>query len=141
MVGIDVVRKDVFLKVDNQSHGDLSGVMGLSGSAVGSAVISMTTKLATRVVAKMFHIEESEVEKDDVVDAIGEFVNMISGGAKSALAGTKYHFQISLPTVVSGRGHELSHKKGTPCIVLLFQADDEEFVIEISVASTEDSGK
>ena len=35
----------------------------------------------------------------------------------------KYRFNITLPTIISGAGHELYQKSGTVCVVIPFQAE------------------
>jgi chemotaxis protein CheX len=131
MAGIDVERKKLFLKDDHTMMGDVSGVMGLSGDASGSVVISLPAKLAITIVSKMLGEEPSDTLTPEICDGVGELINMISGQAKASLTKTKYHFQISIPTVVQGVDHEISHKKGTPNIVVLFTTGTEEFVIQV----------
>ncbi|MHC4871340.1 MAG: chemotaxis protein CheX [Planctomycetota bacterium] len=138
MVGIEVEREKLYLKEDHKMYGDISGVMGLSGSATGSVVISMNTSLALQAVASMLGEEVMEEITPETCDAVGELINMISGQAKASLTKTKYHFQISIPTVVQGHGHEVTHKKGTPNIVVLFKADNgESFAIQVCLSPVE----
>ena len=72
---------------------------------------------------------------DEIKDAVGELTNMISGQAKASLTKTKYHFNISIPTVVKGTGHEISHKKETPNIVVTFTVDNFEFALQVCLSS------
>lgn len=137
MCGVEIVRKKLFLKDDYKMMGDVSGVMGLSGTASGSVVVSLPKDLACSIVAQM--LGEEKVPADltsDVCDGIGEIINMIAGQAKAMLVKTKYHFTISIPSVVSGQGHEISHKKGTPNIVVLFEADGQTFALQVCLAPT-----
>ncbi len=138
MCSMHIKREKLFLKDDHKMYGDVSGVMGLSGEATGSVVISLPEPLACRVVGNMLHEQPAASLNDDVCDGVGELINMISGHAKSALAKTPYHFTISIPSVVSGPGHEISHRKGTPNIVVLFQADAHRFAIQVCLAPTDD---
>ncbi len=135
MCGIDIRRKKLFLKDDHKMLGDISGVMGLSGSATGSVVISLPEKLACIVVARMLGEEPATELNADVADGVGEIINMISGQAKSAFSKTKYQFNISIPSVVSGAGHEITHKKGTPNIVVLFEAEAFEFAVQVCLGA------
>mgnify|MGYP001809852956 CR=1 FL=1 len=135
MAGTSCERKRLFLKDDFRMLGDISGIMGLSGEAVGSIVISFPKDLACRIVSAMLGGEPMGTELSaDVCDGVGEIVNMVAGHAKSALAKTKYHFQISIPTVVSGEKHELTHKSGTPNIVVLFETNNkEQFALQVAL--------
>jgi chemotaxis protein CheX len=84
----------------------------------------------------MLQMELHELNAD-VCDGVGEIINMIAGQAKSLLAKTKYRFNISIPSVVSGIDHEITHKKGTPNIVVLFDANGEEFALQVCLATTD----
>ncbi|MBP5234007.1 MAG: chemotaxis protein CheX [Planctomycetes bacterium] len=138
MCGLEITRKRLFLKEDASMLGEVSGVMGLSGTASGSVVISFSKKLACFMVAKMLGEPESEELTADVKDGVGEIINMISGQAKSMLTKTRYHFNIAIPTVVSGgSGHEITHKRGTPNIVVVFEAMGEEFALQVCLVSNE----
>lgn len=139
MCQMEVTRKKLFLKDDHVMLGDISGVMGLSGAATGSVVVSLPGKLACLVVARMLGEETPETElTPDVCDAVGELINMISGQAKASLVKTKYHFTISIPSVVKGTGHEITHKKGTPNIVVLFEAEGQDFAVQVCLAPTDE---
>ncbi|MCX7934150.1 MAG: chemotaxis protein CheX [Planctomycetota bacterium] len=139
MCGLEVKRKNLYLKSDYKMFGDISGVMGLSGQANGSVVISLPKALACAMVAKMLGEAAAPDINDSVRDGVAEIINMIAGQAKAALAETKYHFTISLPSVVVGAGHEIMHKKGTPNIVIIFDAGEYEFAVQVCLAAGEES--
>ncbi len=132
--GMEIIRKDLFLKKNYRMFGDVSGVMGLNGEASGTVVISMSSKLACDLVGRMLGEEPEPTVSETVRDGVGEVVNMIAGRAKAVLAGSEYHFQISLPAVIAGNGHEIAHKGGAPCIVVVFGVENEEFAIQVSLA-------
>lgn len=143
MCQVEIARKRIFLKDDYKMMGDISGVMGLSGAATGSVVVSMPSKLACLVVGNMLGEDPAEELTQDVRDAVGEIINMISGQAKASLVKTKYHFTISIPTVVTGPGHEIAHQKGTPNIVVLFEGAGFDFALQVCLApnDSEDAGE
>lgn len=136
MCGVDAQRKKLFLKDDHKMLGDVSGVMGLTGAATGSVVVSFPKRLACLMVGRMLGEPPADDLNSDVCDGVGEIINMISGQAKAMLVKTKYHFTISIPSVISGQGHEISHKKGTPNIVVLFEADGMDFALQVCLAPT-----
>ncbi len=137
MCGVEISRKKLFLKEDYRMMGDVSGVMGLTGTATGSVVVSLSKDLACTIVGKMLGEDPSNDLTDDVCDGVGEIINMIAGQAKAMLVKTKYHFTISIPSVVSGSSHEISHKKGTPNIVVLFEALGQPFSLQVCLCPTE----
>lgn len=131
--GMEIARQALFLKRDYKMFGDLSSVMGLSGTATGSLVLSMPEDLAVRLAGRMIRSELTEID-DVVLDAVGELINVISGNAKAAFTDTEYHFQFSLPSVVTGAGHRISHQSGTPCVVVVFAVGDSEMALQICLA-------
>lgn len=139
MASLQVERKKLFLKDDYNMYGDISGVMGLSGAATGSVVISLPTKLAIEVVSTMLGEEPVAEITPAISDGVGEIINMISGQAKASLTKTKYHFQISLPTVVMGTNHQITHKQGTPNIVVVFETEKgNTFAIQVCLSPNDE---
>ncbi len=137
MVNIDVERDKLYLKEGHEMYGDISGVMGLSGAATGSVVISLPKGIALKAVGNMLGEEAGTEITADTCDAVSELINMISGQAKASLTKSKYHFQISIPTVVQGSGHEITHKKGTPNVVVLFKTNTgDKFAIQVCLSPT-----
>ncbi|NOZ83232.1 MAG: chemotaxis protein CheX [Epsilonproteobacteria bacterium] len=135
MAGIPVKRKSLSLKKDYKMFGEISGIMGLTGEAVGSIIISFPKKLADNVVSKFLGIENVEsINEDDIRDGVGEILNMIAGKAKTLLASTEYYFKLSIPTVIIGQNYEISHSKDTPCMVVIFEATNLQFVLQVSLA-------
>lgn len=138
MCGIEINRKKIFVKDDYKMLGDISGVMAMSGTASGSVVISMSSQLARMVVGNMLGEPPAEELTQDVIDATGEIINMISGQAKASLVKTKYHFTISIPQVVTGPGHEIEHQPGTPNIVIVFEGGGEDFSLQVCLAANDE---
>lgn len=90
----------------NEAHNwDISAIIGLTGEARGAVVISMRKELALRLTGSLTGSEHSEMD-DEVVDAIGEIINIIAGNAKRGLE-ESFRLVISLPTIVRGTGHEI----------------------------------
>lgn len=134
MCKMEIQRKSVFLKDDYKMLGDISGVMSLSGAAVGSVVVSMPADLACLVVGNMLGEAPAKDLTPDVRDATGELINMIAGQAKASLVKTKYHFTISIPTVVTEPGQEIEHQKGAANIVVLFEGGGYDFSLQVCLA-------
>ncbi|MDR1520642.1 MAG: chemotaxis protein CheX [Planctomycetota bacterium] len=137
MCQVDITRKKLFLKDDYKMLGEVSGVMRLSGAAVGAVVISMSSEFACLVVGKMLGEKPMESLTREVEDAVGEIINMISGQAKASLVKTKYHFTISMPKVVTGPGHEIEHQPGVPNIVVLFEGEGHDFSLQVCLAAAD----
>ena len=99
------VGRPYLKKSDAVNEWDISGVISLSGEVRGAVVISMKNPLATRLTG-MLTGENHKSTDEDVIDAIGEIINIIAGNAKKGLE-EAYRLIISLPTIVEGPGHHI----------------------------------
>jgi len=137
MAHIPSERREVLLKRNYLMFGDISGVIGIMGQTLeGSVAITFHEDLARRVVSAMLGQSPDELSGTDLNDGVGEIVNMISGNAKTLLSGEGLSFDLALPTIVSGRGHEVAHRPGTPCLVIVFETDKgEPFALQVAVGT------
>lgn len=135
MTGRTVERIEVYRKLNHVMFGDITGSIGLSGKISGTAAVTLPAQVALSVITEMMHEEPADGIGDPAVqDGVGELINMIAGGAKTTLSGTEDAIDFSLPTIISGRGHQLYHRPGTVTISTIFRTDrDEEFAVDISV--------
>jgi chemotaxis protein CheX len=118
------------LKEGTTATYDVSGIIGMSGDVVGSVALSFPSETAERVVA-LFCGSKLEASSPDFADAVGELVNMVSGGAKAMFTGKKV--SISCPSVVIGKAHQIARPTDTPCVVIPCSTDCGELVIEIAI--------
>ncbi|QDU72747.1 chemotaxis protein CheX [Mucisphaera calidilacus] len=118
------------LKKEPEPAHDVSGIIGLSGDIEGLVVVSFPTSTAERAVS-LFTGETLEATNPDFADAIGELVNMISGGAKAQFEGKS--IQISVPSVVVGTGHTVFGKKDMKGVTIPCSCDIGEFSVEVSM--------
>ena len=95
-----------FLDKDSTSEWDISGVIGLTGEARGAVVISMNDELAMKLTANLTG-KVNKVLYDEVVDAVGELINIIAGNVKQELEDA-FRLIISLPTIVKGKEHSIN---------------------------------
>jgi len=84
---------------------DLSGIIGFTGAIRGTIVISLDQNVAFSVAEILLGERPTSVDTD-VRDIVGELANMIGGNAKERLGNA--NVILGLPTVVSGRGYEIS---------------------------------
>ncbi len=136
-IGMPIRRKDLYLKQGYRMFGEVSAIIGLSGVVTGTCAISLSAKAAVQTVEHMLSEPIPQGANClEVRDGIGETVNMIAGKAKGTLSTTRYKFDITLPTIISGVGHEFFQRRGTHCVVVLFQTlGGELFTLEVSVAA------
>ncbi len=131
MAQMDVEFKKIYFSNTIRIFGDVSGIMGLSGNAEGTLVITFYWELARTIVARMMQAEEESIDAELIHDGVSEIVNMISGTTKTEFVGKPYHFEISLPSVVVGPGHQIGYLQNTSVAVLIFQAGEQAFALHV----------
>jgi len=119
-----------FLKKDNLAKGDVSGIIGLTGSAKGSLALSFSEPCIVRIVASMLGEDIRELN-GDVKDAVGEITNMVSGVARKKLEADGLSILAAIPTVVSGKNHSIVHVLGGPSIIIPFETDSGPFFVDV----------
>lgn len=72
--------------------------VGVSGAWDGQVMLEMTAVTALAATSAMLGTDD--VAPDDVIDAVGELVNMVGGNIKSLMPAPS---NLTLPTVVQGR--------------------------------------
>jgi chemotaxis protein CheX len=114
---------------------DISAVIGLTGEARGAVVISMKKELAIRITDLLTGSKHTALD-DDVVDAIGEIVNIIAGNAKKGLE-EAFRLVISLPTIVEGKEHSIKWPNSQARIMCIpfdiFEGDS--FTLSVAIES------
>ncbi|ADR18220.1 chemotaxis protein CheX [Calditerrivibrio nitroreducens] len=132
MIGIEPKKNNIYIKQGDEPSFDISGVIGLAGQATGSVVISMPEDLALEVVSKFLGENKSTVD-DDVIDAVGEFINMIAGSTKKVFSEKGLKFKISIPNVIVGKGHKINRPSNVPCLGVKFDVGNKFFVVEVAL--------
>jgi chemotaxis protein CheX len=122
-----------YLKMDSIAKGDISGIIGLTGSATGSLAVSFSEEAILKIVSNMLG-ENIKTMDSDIKDAVGEITNMISGVARKNLEAEGFNIQAAIPTVVSGKNHSIAHVLGGPSLIIPFEIDDGTFVIDVCLA-------
>lgn len=131
MAFVDAVFRQVYFSDDLRIYGDISGIIGLSGASEGTVAVTFYWDLARLVIANMMKVTEDKINAEYIHDGAGELINMISGSTKKQFKGTPFHFELSLPTVVVGSGHQLGHPEGSSIAVLIFDVGEQSFVLQV----------
>lgn len=129
MLGCVPTRTGLRLKEPGEQSHDVSAVIGISGRAQGTIVVSLTRESACAVVERMIGDTETEITPA-VCDAVGELTNMIAGSAKAQLA--KYELSISLPNVIAGHNYVMHSPSDVQPMILSFNSEIGPFWIEIA---------
>lgn len=107
----------------------ISAVIDLSGGTRGSIGISFTRKCILAIATNMFGETYEEINSD-ILDMIGEIVNMISGEARRELAENGFQFKAGIPKTFTGDDHSIQHEVSGPTILIPFETPHGEFSLE-----------
>ena len=121
-----------FLKKDSLASGDVSGIVGLSGEARGTISVSFSEESILAIVGNMFGEPVKEIN-DEVKDAVGEILNIVSGQARQKLEAMGRSLKGAIPTVITGKNHAISHITKQPIIAIPFETDNGHFTIEVCI--------
>jgi len=119
MLGISAEMGKAVLKTVNSTSGDVTGIMGLVGDKKGTVAISLSEKGA-KFVYKTLVGDECENISQDVVDAIGEITNIISGQARKEFERSGINLSAAIPMVIVGKNVEMNFITKIPIISLPF---------------------
>lgn len=119
MLGISVEMGKPALKNVNRTSGDVTGIMGLAGDKKGTVTISLR-EAGARFIYKTLVGEECDSINQDVVDAIGEITNIISGQARKEFEKSGISLNAAIPMVIVGKEVEMNFITKIPIISLPF---------------------
>ena len=106
-------------------------MIGLSGKAKGTVVLSVDREVAIQVAAALLQEQPAGLNAD-VADAMGEMANMIAGQAKAQLE--HLAMSLSLPTVVTGKGHCIDFPRNAMRICIPFSCVWGSLALEVALA-------
>jgi chemotaxis protein CheX len=132
MLSCKAKRVDLKLKDSTTPMYELSAIIGVSGKATGTYVLSLSEQVAIEILNRMVGIKATGLD-DDVCDAAGEILNMIAGQAKAKLE--KLQLSLSLPSMITGKNHEMRYPSDVRAICVLFESEMGPFAIEVGFAS------
>lgn len=106
--------------------GLVTGVIGVHGKVSGFVTVSLGERFALRAVEGLLQ-DRYETLTSQVVDGVGEITNIIVGGIKSGLSNGPWGFsQITVPSVIVGRGYRFAFGRGISFLGMLFEHQDTE---------------
>jgi len=128
--------KTPYVKGEAVTQGDITGVIGFAEKTItGSVVLSFPEDTALKLYSSMTGDNLFQINRD-VEDSIGEITNIVAGGAKTELSKEGLSFHISIPSVIVGKNHSISHTIETPIVVIPFTIDKFHFSMEVSMKIT-----
>ena len=123
---------EAYVKGDIEAWGEVTGVIGMnSANATGSFAISFDKGSVLEIISKMFMEEITEINSD-VLDAVGELTNIISGGTKSFFSAKGFAFEMAIPFVMHGSKIEMKSMIKSTVAGIPITTPKGKFVIEVS---------
>lgn len=119
-----------YLKTDCTARGDVSGIIGMSGEISGMVSVSFPAKCIISIASRM--LGEKIAKQEEIRDAVGEIINMISGQSRALLEKQGRVLQGTLPTIIMGKNHSITHMTDSPILAIPFKTDNGDFTIEVS---------
>ncbi len=127
MAGLEVEKDQVLICNNDKVKGDVTGVIGLSNDKVkGSIAISFPKDLGKSVVANMLSMDAEQISDDDLKDGIGEITNMVAGDLNNRIGNI---FKLSLPSIITGKGHLVSLSHNNTPILFRFLIQNQPFYL------------
>jgi len=130
----------VYIKNTSLAHGDVSGIIGITGDMIGSLAISFGESCICHLVGSMLGESFAEANQE-IFDGVGEITNMISGVARTYLEKEGLHVYAAIPSVVYGKNHTINHILKSPSIVIPFETDQGSFVVDVCIKRTGEESK
>jgi len=109
---------------------DIAGIMSFFGEANASFAMLLSRKSATGLVHRMLGFE-LDFDSPDMVDGVGELVNVIAGEIVAQIELLGYRTAMSLPMVIRGRGVSISPRSNIPMIDYDYDSTEGVFSIEV----------
>ncbi len=118
-------------KSEEPLYGDVTGIIGLtSESFSGQIMIQFPSQTYLNIMSKMLGEPFTELTQD-IIDGAGELTNMIFGQAKVNLNEKGYGIKTAIPSVVSGKNHNIKSSVETTNVFIPFSSDSGPMAIEV----------
>lgn len=142
MGGLTLTRETPFVKKVGMKapiHADVTGLIAMNSDRyLGSMSISFEEKVILSAFGKMMGTPVEKIN-DDVKDSVAELTNIIFGKAKSELNGLGHSIAPAIPSVVTGKDHEIRHSVEGMCLAIPFSVAQGRVLIECVIRQTNKS--
>jgi chemotaxis protein CheX len=129
-LGVQLSHKPPYVNPEPQDLLEVSGIIGLAGETMGAVVLSFDTPTAIAVISRLAG-KPYQALSNEVIDGVGELVNIIAGNAKKDLL--DFRLAISLPGVITGRQYRIKWPQGVPVVTIPFSSSLGEFWVSVSL--------
>ena len=129
-LGLQLTPGKPYVRTDPTALGEVSAIIGLAGETAGAVVLSFYRETAIRIVS-IFAGKTYTALGSEVIDGVGELINIIAGNAKEGL--TDFRIEISLPGVITGKAYNIQWPEGIPVIAIPFESEIGPFSVNVSL--------
>ena len=130
--GLDARLVERRYEEDKTAPFDVSGIIGITGSARGNIVLSFPSDVALRLTA--FMLNSDACTPQDISDCVGELSNIVAGNLLTLLdEQVAAASQISLPSVIMGPHRVVWGSKDSPCHLMVFESKAGTFAAETNL--------
>jgi chemotaxis protein CheX len=133
MLDIEVQRQELSLKLELEPSLDIVAFIALSGYIKGTVALSFPQSTALELVSKIYEDKFHTIDSV-VVDALGEFANIVAAGAQNHLSqNLEQRIDLGVPTVVRGSCFNINYPSQATWIEIPFISDLGGFIIRVTI--------
>lgn len=139
MMHTDVTMHSPKLRTDSVSTGDITAIIGMNGFAEnvdgpkefkGVLAISFPEPVYVKLASRMLGEDYTEYSSE-IADVGAELANIILGSAKPGLSALGIKLDMTSPSTVRGKLHEISFPRGSTIVETTMTCDLGDFFLDI----------
>lgn len=121
-------------KSNHAVGGEILGIIGLAGANTnGTLVLAFEQRTLFQMLENMLG-EKFDCINDDVLDATGEFTNLVCGDLKRRLAEHGYEIAMATPMVVHGKDIHIRDRVTRATYSIPFHTPGGDFFVETNIS-------
>lgn len=110
--------------IPTREPGSITGIIGVHGDVSGFVTVNMAEQVALAAVGGLLQ-ESFDRLTPQVIDGAGEITNIVAGGIKKGLLGSRWAFShVTVPSVIVGRNYEIAYAKGLHYLSVNFEHEN-----------------
>ncbi|MEJ0062737.1 MAG: chemotaxis protein CheX [Alphaproteobacteria bacterium] len=113
--------------------GDVSGIIGMVQNELEGTLTLCFTFETMRDILPAVIGKSVSITHEMAVDAVGEITNMIFGRIKTDLNRRGFELKLGIPSVVTGKGHFLSHFHRGHYMIVPFYLQGQLFQVHVAI--------
>jgi chemotaxis protein CheX len=127
MLSVDLTLGKPGMKTDYAASADLTGLLPVSGGKRGFVRLCFTRKSALFVYRSLLFEEGTEINSE-VIDAVGEVMNIVAGQARKEIEGAPLDARVEAPAILVGQGLEGYPAEKLPLLCLPLSFSEQETI-------------